>query len=117
MSCRSMTSVYATGSALPTDFGRCLSRKWYHATENDGNPIAPPQPGISGVRLIARSKPGRFGASAHRGGTMADQKKRLDSNVAGNFFVDATCINCDACRQLAPDSFEEIGEFSAVVQQ
>ncbi len=48
---------------------------------------------------------------------MADQKKRLDSNVAGNFFVDATCINCDTCRQLAPDSFEEIGEFSAVVQQ
>jgi glyoxylase-like metal-dependent hydrolase (beta-lactamase superfamily II)/ferredoxin len=48
---------------------------------------------------------------------MADQKKRLDSNVAGNFFVDATCINCDTCRQLAPDSFEEIGEFSAVVRQ
>jgi len=48
---------------------------------------------------------------------MADQKKRLDSNVAGNFFVDATCINCDTCRQLAPDSFEEVGDFSAVVQQ
>lgn len=48
---------------------------------------------------------------------MANQHKRLDSNVAGNFFVDATCINCDACRQLAPESFEEIGEYSAVTAQ
>ena len=48
---------------------------------------------------------------------MADQKKRLDSNVAGNFYVDATCINCDTCRQLAPTSFEEVGDFSAVTSQ
>ena len=45
---------------------------------------------------------------------MADPKKRLDSNIAGNFYVDATCINCDTCRQLAPGSFEEVGEYSAV---
>ncbi len=48
---------------------------------------------------------------------MADQHKRLDSNVAGNFFVDATCINCDTCRQLAPLNFEEIGDYSAVSRQ
>jgi glyoxylase-like metal-dependent hydrolase (beta-lactamase superfamily II)/ferredoxin len=48
---------------------------------------------------------------------MADESKRLDSNVAGNFFVDATCINCDTCRQLAPMSFEEVGSFSAVTRQ
>ena len=48
---------------------------------------------------------------------MADEKKRLDSNVAGSFFVDATCINCDTCRQLAPASFEEVGTFSAVTKQ
>lgn len=48
---------------------------------------------------------------------MADPKKRLDSNMAGSFFVDATCINCDTCRQLAPRNFEEIGEFSAVTSQ
>lgn len=48
---------------------------------------------------------------------MADENKRLDSNVAGNFFVDATCINCDTCRQLAPASFEEVGSFSAVTRQ
>jgi glyoxylase-like metal-dependent hydrolase (beta-lactamase superfamily II)/ferredoxin len=48
---------------------------------------------------------------------MADLKKRLDSNATGNFYVDATCINCDTCRQLAPQSFEEVGEFSAVTCQ
>lgn len=48
---------------------------------------------------------------------MADRNKRLDSNVAGNFYVDSTCIDCDTCRQLAPDSFEEVGEYSAVTRQ
>ena len=48
---------------------------------------------------------------------MADRNKRLDSNAPGNFYVDATCINCDTCRQLAPRSFEEIGDFSAVNHQ
>ncbi len=48
---------------------------------------------------------------------MADVRKRLSTNVAGNFFVDATCINCDTCRQLAPKSFEEVGDYSAVLRQ
>lgn len=48
---------------------------------------------------------------------MADRNKRLDSNVPGNFYVDATCINCDTCRQLAPMSFEEVGDYSAVHHQ
>ena len=48
---------------------------------------------------------------------MADPKQRLDTNVQGNFFVDATCINCDTYRQLAADSFQEVGECSAVVIQ
>ncbi|MBH0179983.1 MAG: MBL fold metallo-hydrolase [Nitrospira sp.] len=48
---------------------------------------------------------------------MANPSKRLDSNIAGNFYVDGTCINCDTCRQLAPKTFEEIGEFSAVFCQ
>ncbi len=48
---------------------------------------------------------------------MADPAKRLSANVVGNFFVDATCINCDTCRQLAPTSFREVGDYSAVVHQ
>jgi glyoxylase-like metal-dependent hydrolase (beta-lactamase superfamily II)/ferredoxin len=48
---------------------------------------------------------------------MADQHKRLDTNRPGNFYVDTTCINCDTCRQLAPASFEEVGDYSAVIHQ
>jgi len=48
---------------------------------------------------------------------MANRSKRLSTNVEGNFFVDHTCINCDTCRQLAPLSFREIGEYSSVSYQ
>ncbi len=48
---------------------------------------------------------------------MADPKKRLETNVAGNFFVDSTCIDCDTCRQLAPKNFQEAGEYSTVHHQ
>jgi glyoxylase-like metal-dependent hydrolase (beta-lactamase superfamily II)/ferredoxin len=48
---------------------------------------------------------------------MADVTKRLSTNVDGNFFVDATCINCDTCRQLAPKSFAENGDYSSVYCQ
>ncbi len=48
---------------------------------------------------------------------MADPRKRLETNVAGNFFVDSTCIDCDTCRQLAPKNFEEAGACSTVRHQ
>ena len=48
---------------------------------------------------------------------MANQAKRLPTNVSGSFFVDATCINCDTCRQLAPGTFHEVDDLSAVYRQ
>ena len=48
---------------------------------------------------------------------MANLKKKLPANIDGNFFVDSTCINCDACRQLAPDTFQERQDFSSVFHQ
>ena len=48
---------------------------------------------------------------------MANAQKRLPENVPGDFFVDSTCIDCDACRQLAPDVFREFGEASVVSHQ
>jgi glyoxylase-like metal-dependent hydrolase (beta-lactamase superfamily II)/ferredoxin len=41
---------------------------------------------------------------------MAALSKRLPSNAAGDFFVDATCIDCDTCNWLAPSSFDDGGE-------
>lgn len=48
---------------------------------------------------------------------MATLSKRLSTNVPGDFFVDSTCINCDTCRQLAPEIFEDAGEYSSVFAQ
>ena len=36
---------------------------------------------------------------------MANAKKQVAENVPGDFFVDSTCIDCDACRQIAPAVF------------
>jgi glyoxylase-like metal-dependent hydrolase (beta-lactamase superfamily II)/ferredoxin len=48
---------------------------------------------------------------------MADPRKRLKTNVDGDFFVDSTCINCDTCRQLAPTVFGELDGYSCVRNQ
>lgn len=48
---------------------------------------------------------------------MASAALRLSENVAGDFFVDATCIDCDACRQIAPSVFAEDGDASIVFHQ
>lgn len=48
---------------------------------------------------------------------MAARAKRLDTNVSGVFFVDATCIDCATCRWVAPASFAEGGEMSRVYRQ
>jgi hypothetical protein len=46
----------------------------------------------------------------------ADRAPRAE-NVEGSFFVDATCIDCDTCRMMAPATFSRIGQQSAVHQQ
>jgi glyoxylase-like metal-dependent hydrolase (beta-lactamase superfamily II)/ferredoxin len=48
---------------------------------------------------------------------MADLKKRLPANVAGEFYVDSTCIDCDACRQIATSVFSQQNGYSAVTHQ
>ncbi|MFN2462079.1 MAG: MBL fold metallo-hydrolase, partial [Candidatus Velthaea sp.] len=48
---------------------------------------------------------------------MADPKRRLATNVPGDWYVDATCIDCDACRQIAPATFAESGQYSCVRRQ
>src|SRR6476659_4720919 len=48
---------------------------------------------------------------------MASVALRLSENAPGDFFVDSTCIDCDACRQIAPDTFAEEGDYSIVHHQ
>lgn len=48
---------------------------------------------------------------------MANPKQSVKENVAGDFFVDSTCIDCDACRQIAPSVFGEGASTSFVKAQ
>ena len=50
---------------------------------------------------------------------MAENDDRLPQNVAGAYYVDSTCVDCDLCRNTAPSFFqrdEETG-FSFVYRQ
>ena len=48
---------------------------------------------------------------------MANLQQRLPENVPGDFFVDATCIDCDTCSQLAPSIFRDHGDQCSVYHQ
>jgi glyoxylase-like metal-dependent hydrolase (beta-lactamase superfamily II)/ferredoxin len=48
---------------------------------------------------------------------MADPKRIRPGNVQGDFFVDATCIDCDTCRWVARGLFTRVGGGSAVTAQ
>lgn len=48
---------------------------------------------------------------------MANTRIRVAENVAGDFFVDSTCIDCDTCRQLAPQIFGEAPNHAFVRNQ
>ncbi len=36
---------------------------------------------------------------------MADIDEKNEKNVPGKFYVDSSCIDCDLCRESAPDFF------------
>lgn len=48
---------------------------------------------------------------------MADKARRVPENVSGDFFVDSTCIGCDQCRAIAPETFEDAGGHASVYHQ
>ncbi len=37
---------------------------------------------------------------------MADREDKLPDNAAGALYVDGQCIDCDLCRQTAPENFD-----------
>ena len=50
---------------------------------------------------------------------MADKNEMWPENVTGKFFVDEQCIDCDLCRETAPDYFtrNDDGGYSYVYSQ
>lgn len=37
---------------------------------------------------------------------MADPMAKVPGSVPGSFYVDTNCIDCDLCRQTAPQNFD-----------
>ena len=50
---------------------------------------------------------------------MAELEETNEDNVAGKYFVDEQCIDCDLCREVAPQNFKrnEDGGYSYVYKQ
>jgi glyoxylase-like metal-dependent hydrolase (beta-lactamase superfamily II)/ferredoxin len=48
---------------------------------------------------------------------VASLARRLPDNAPGDFYVDETCIDCDACRRIAPAVFAEAADHSFVRTQ
>lgn len=46
---------------------------------------------------------------------MATLSERLPQNVPGRFYVDSSCIDCDRCRDDAPDFFRRDAEVGMTV--
>jgi ferredoxin len=65
------------------------------------------------------------GAGIHNLGTlikaisMADVANKYPENIQGKFYVDNQCIDCDLCRETAPDNFKrnDDGGYSFVYKQ
>jgi ferredoxin len=50
---------------------------------------------------------------------MADPNDRVPENISGTYYVDMQCIDCDVCRDTAPDNFtrSDGGGYSYVYKQ
>jgi ferredoxin len=50
---------------------------------------------------------------------MADIADRYEDNVTGKYYVDSQCIDCDLCRETAPENFtrNDDGGYSFVYKQ
>ena len=50
---------------------------------------------------------------------MADLENKYPDNSQGKYYVDNQCIDCDLCRETAPDNFKrnDDGGFSFVYHQ
>jgi ferredoxin len=62
---------------------------------------------------------GRRHISANKFYFMADVANKYPENVGGKFYVDNQCIDCDLCRETAPDNFRrnDDGGYSYVYKQ
>jgi ferredoxin len=58
-------------------------------------------------RAVVKSDPlaPRLNETLEEEGAMADPTDKVADNVDGQWYVDTNCIDCDLCRQTAPENF------------
>jgi ferredoxin len=98
----------------PSGSARCRSqRKWRVEL---GNASVNTQRPFGGLQETASGKNGIGGAKRV---DMADVANRYPQNVAGRFYVDDQCIDCDLCRETASANFtrDDDGGHTYVLKQ
>jgi ferredoxin len=55
----------------------------------------------------------------HRGLDLPDRNDRVKENISGIYYVDSSCIDCDVCRDTAPENFKrsDANSYSFVFKQ
>jgi len=43
---------------------------------------------------------------------LSDKNDKVKENIAGSYYVDSACIDCDVCRDTAPENFKRSDENS-----
>ena len=73
---------------------------------------------IASICLLSQAVPGRLAENVIVN-AMADREDKNQENIDGKFYVDTQCIDCDLCRETAPENFkrEEDEGYSYVYKQ
>jgi ferredoxin len=81
--------------------------------------VGPPDFSNSKKTRLARSAHGRHISRERKKIFMADVANKYPENITGKYYVDNQCIDCDLCRETAPDNFKrnEDGGYSFVYKQ
>ncbi|KAI0567447.1 Metallo-beta-lactamase [Gracilaria domingensis] len=66
---------------------------------------------------LAGATSARTLTSSRRPPVCAAYRSRRSENIDGNIYVDSSCIDCDICRWVAPDTFTRSNSQSAVYSQ
>src|SRR5688500_14718773 len=74
-----------------------------------------PLPGPYARTALSRS--GASTASSRHDGSMAKIERRLPQNAPGEFYVDSSCIDCETCMIVAPETFDESATDQAFVHR
>jgi ferredoxin len=88
------------------------AERWHPNSE-----MRPKRPGGKGGLIF--ELPARIKQSTLAPRIMADIANKYPENVPGKFYVDNQCIDCDLCRETAPNNFKrnDDGGYSFVYKQ